>query len=443
MFALIAFNSPVWGEDGKVSIIAVGEAEQEKDIISFSSFKEEATYKPGEKEKVDELKTIVKADFAFYKHMFEVGDDIDFKDEANYKAWDGSRYVVTSKILEKEKTLYGEFKVYDVVNERVLGVHEDKLWINNIRQYGHKMANEIYKSITGKDSIFTTKIVFISDRTSRARDLRKELYIMDFDGERKQRVTFKNSLILSPAISPDNEKLLFTSIESRWEKGSDNKPRKVQNLNLYEFDLNTRKEKILSNVNGINSGAIYDADGSHIYLTLSNLKNADIYEMNLKTGAKRRLTQHFLDDVDPHINKDGSLMTFLSGRSGKAMIYTMDPSEPEKDVKRISFVGRFNAAPRFSPDGKEIVFSSWVDDRFDIYKIGSNGNNLVRLTKDFGSNEEPWFSPDGQFIVFTSQRVISSKKAVQDVYIMNRDGEIIKKLTDKYGKTFTPRWSNL
>ena len=164
--------------------------------------------------------------------------------------------------------------------------------------------------------------------------------------------------------------------------------------------------------------------------------------MNLKTGKKHRITTHFLDDVDPHINEDGSMMTFLSGRSGKAMIYTMDPSKAEKDVKRISYVGRFNAAPRFSPDGKEIVFSSWVDNRFDIYKIDSTGNNLVRLTKDFGSNEEPWFSPDGQFIVFTSQRVISSKKAEQDIYIMNRDGEIIKKLTNNYGKTFTPRWSN-
>ena len=66
----------------------------------------------------------------------------------------------------------------------------------------------------------------------------------------------------------------------------------------------------------------------------------------------------------------------------------------------------------------------------------------MRLTKDFGSNEEPWFSPDGEFIVFTSQRVISRKKAVQDIYIMNREGEIIRKITDGFGKVYTPRWSN-
>src|SRR5690606_3855694 len=133
---------------------------------------------------------------------------------------------------------------------------------------------------------------------------------------------------------------------------------------------------------------------------------------------------------------------FLSGRSGRAMIYTMDPNGVEKDVKRISYVGRYNAAPRFSPDGKEIVFSSWVDNRFDLYKIDSNGVNLVRLTKNFGSNEEANFSPDGEFIVFTSLKVESSTRAKQNVYIMNREGEIVAQVTDNFGKSFSPRWSN-
>lgn len=448
VFSLVVFNSNSWGEDDVISIVAVGEAEQEKDSLVFSKFKEEASYKAGEKKAIEELEKLLLEDFGFYRHLFEVSEErAEFSQNPDYEELKSKRYLISYRVYEvssgQEKSLWGEYKVFDILNKRLLGSGNEKILIHNIRTYGHKIANEMYRAITGNESVFNTKIVFISDRTSRKADVNKELYIMDFDGERKQRITFSNSLILSPAISPDNKKLLYTSIESRWERSKQGKPRKVQNLNLYLHDLATREKKVISKVNGINSGAIFSADGEDIYLTLSHLKNADIYKMNLKSGVRTRITKHFLDDVDPHINRDGSLMTFLSGRSGKAMIYTMDPSQEEKDVKRISFVGRFNASPRFSPDGKEIVFASWVDDRFDIYKIGSDGNNLVRLTKDFGSNEEPWFSPDGQFIVFTSQRVINSKKAVQDVYIMNRDGEIIKKITDKYGKTFTPRWSNL
>jgi TolB protein len=208
------------------------------------------------------------------------------------------------------------------------------------------------------------------------------------------------------------------------------------------MDLRTKKSTLISELDGMNSGAVFSADGKDIYLTLSFTKNADIYKINLKTKKRTRITKHFLDDVDPHINKDGSLMTFLSGRSGKAMIYTVNPNGVEKSLKRISYVGKFNAAPRFSPDGAEIVFSSWVDDLFDLYKIDANGQNLVRLTKGSGSNEEPTFSPDGQFIVFTSQKVLSRKKAVQNIYIMNREGEILKNITQNYGKSYTPRWSN-
>jgi TolB protein len=135
-------------------------------------------------------------------------------------------------------------------------------------------------------------------------------------------------------------------------------------------------------------------------------------------------------------------MSFLSNRAGRAHIYTMDPAATEKNIKRISFVGQFNATPRFSPDGKEIVFTSWVDNSFDLYRINSDGNNLSRLTKDFGSNEEPVYSPDGEFIVFTSKRVISSKRAVQDIYIMNRNGDILGQLTKDFGSCFSPVWTN-
>jgi TolB protein len=82
-----------------------------------------------------------------------------------------------------------------------------------------------------------------------------------------------------------------------------------------------------------------------------------------------------------------------------------------------------------------------VDKGFDLYRIDHQGNNLARLTKNFGSNEEPWWSPDGEFIIFTSQRVLSRSKALQDIYIMNRDGEVVGQLTQDFGLCFSPRWA--
>lgn len=428
-----------------VTIVAVGEAEQEEEKMAFLTPKFEGTINAREQKEVNDMLKVFIDDFDFYRHLFEVSQKLIPREIVpNYEQWKKKnyRYIVESIIFNEKKSLHIELKLYDVQAKNILLDDKTIFDSKNLRKYSHNLANRMYRRITGKDSIFNSKIVFVSDRSSKRHKSQKEIYIMDFDGQRKQRLTYSNSMIISPSISPDNTKILYSIIEGKWKKSSRGSIHKVKNINLYLYDLVTHKKKLISELDGINSGAIFTHDGKSIYLTLSYQKNADIFKMDLATGRKTRVTRHFADDVDPHINAAGDLMTFLSGRSGRAMIYTLDPREIEKSVKRISYVGRFNAAPRFSPDGKEIVFSSWVDDRFDLYKIDSNGNNLVRLTKNFGSNEEPWFSPDGQFIVFSSQRVLSRKKAVQNLYIMNREGEIIKKITDNFGKSYTPRWSN-
>lgn len=450
MLALISFlflTLNAFSQDSNLTIIAVGDADQEKDVLVFTPVEFNDGVSDVLKRKVSEVKEIILKDFGFYKHKFEIKNSSVSNSYTSFNLEklkeEAPSYIITWR-FEGGESENLKTKIFRVSDSSF--IFDGSISLNIAgepnRRIAHLSANRIYKAITQKESIFNSKIVFVSDIHSTRNDIRKELYLMDFDGERKQRLTFNNSMIISPSISPDNSKILYSVMESRWQKGSDGKPNKVKNLNLYLLDLITKKSQVVSNKVGINSGAIFDHSGQNIYLTLSTTGNADIYKMNLATHSLTKVTGHYSDDVDPSINQDGSLMTFLSGRSGRAMIYVLDPSGVEKNVKRISYVGKYNAAPRFSPDGKEIVFSSWVDNSFDLYKIDSNGTNLVRLTKNFGSNEEANFSPDGEFIVFTSQKVISSSKALQNVYIMNRDGEIVAQITENFGKSFSPRWSN-
>lgn len=258
---------------------------------------------------------------------------------------------------------------------------------------------------------------------------------MDFDGNNRKQLTFHGGTVISPAISKDRSRVLYSLIRNVNQK-------KKRNINLRMLDLKTGKDTLVSQRKGINSGAVFmPNDENKIVLTLSHSGNAELYIMNLSSGSLKRLTKHYSPDVDPSISVDGSRMAFLSGRPGAAMIYTSYTSGLEKTVKRISFVGQYNATPRFSPDGREIAFSSWLDNRFDIFRIDADGNNLSRLTKDFGSNEDPSYSNDGQFIAFSSQRVLSRTKAVQNIYIMDRDGEILGSVTKGFGNCITPRWT--
>jgi TolB protein len=424
---------------GEISIVAVGEAELEKDTIAFTSPIYEGSFEGPEKEPLETVIAQIRNDFAFYKHKYNVLISAKLSLEEHRKK--SHQIVIGTSFTKREGQTFLKVQGLTTINDKKFIDEEFNVNMANLVGFAHHAADQIYFALTGKRSIFKGKIVFVSDVTSTKKEIKKELYIMDFDGKRIQRLTHRDGIVMSPAFAHDNTKILYTSIEDRFTRSSQNKVQKVKNVNLYMYDLINKNSTPISSRVGINSGAIFSNVNDSIYLTLTHTGNADIFEMNLTTKSIRPVTTHFADDVDPAINGDGTLMTFLSGRSGAAMIYTADPREPEKSVKRISYVGRFNAAPRFSPDGKEIVFSSWVDNRFDIYRIGAQGNNLVRLTKDFGSNEEPNYSPDGEFIIFTSQRVLSRDKAIQDIYIMTREGEIIGRLTSGFGNCFSPKFS--
>lgn len=444
LLLLLNFQLSAFAQD---AVIAVGQAEQEKDKLVIDE--PELNSLTGDQKRLSaELMEIIKNDFVFYKHKFNAVEYLD-KGKNSFSSPDtvkwhagGVTYFIASKIDNAVgSSIEATFKVWSVLGKKEILNRNFKVTSETLRSSAHQIADALYQSITGKPSIFNAKIFFVSDRTS-GKDIEKELYIMDFDGRRVDKLTNFNSMVISPSISMDNSKIMFSLISAQKEISRE-KVRMIKTNELKILDLRSKKMETVSSRPGLNSGAIFGSSADVIYLTLSFTGNADIYEMNLRSGSTRKMTSHHSDDVDPSITRNGSLMTFLSNRPGRAHIYTMNPDDTEKDVKRISFVGQFNATPRFSPDGKEISFSSWVDKGFDLYRIGADGNNLVRLTKDFGSNEEPAYSPDAEFIIFTSKRVINRNKAIQDVYIMNREGEILGQLTQNFGRCFSPQWTNL
>jgi TolB protein len=371
-------------------------------------------------------------DFLFYKKKFNVQTVAARRTEDVL----GSFFIETS-FKEFEGDLSVETKLYQ--DGSVLSGHTEVAIVEDVKELSkstHRIADAIYQKVTGKKSIFKSRIAFVSDIGSRKNDFIKELFIMDFDGRNMKRVTKHKGIVISPSLSRDGTKVLYSLIGRKLGRSG-------RRVNLRMYDFVTKKDRLVSSRKGVNSGAVFTDDGQSILLTLTFMGNAEIYKMDLKTGKIiQRLTKNFANDVDPNVTANGSRMAFLSDRSGKAHIYTLDLAATEKDVKRVSFVGKFNATPRYSPDGKMITFSSWPLNSFDIYRVNTDGSNLVRLTSHFGSNEDPSFSPDNNFIVFSSQRVISRKKAETNIYIMDIDGNILGSITKNMGNCITPTWSN-
>ena len=87
------------------------------------------------------------------------------------------------------------------------------------------------------------------------------------------------------------------------------------------------------------------------------------------------------------------------------------------------------AAPAASLDvtgtlvtSQRIVFSSYRNGQYDIYKMDPAGQNVVRLTTSPASEAEPAWSADNKRVALVRPRVNGANQTWRDIYIINADG---------------------
>lgn len=92
--------------------------------------------------------------------------------------------------------------------------------------------------------------------------------------------------------------------------------------------------------------------------------------------------------------KDGSYLLILDS-TGKEIFFTRTG---------LNFYGGYTGQANWSPDGKWLVFSSYGENNYvDIYRVDSDGNNLIQLTNTYGGEAGPLFTPDNKQITYSDE----------------------------------------
>ncbi len=122
------------------------------------------------------------------------------------------------------------------------------------------------------------------------------------------------------------------------------------------------------------------------------------------TGDAVRLIASTLDDATPQYSPDGSRIAFCSLQSGNQEIWVAR-SDGSRQEKLTSFGSGLSCTPRWSPNGRQLVFDSNAEAaQFEIYTIGVDGGQPRRLTHHPGTDAIASFSRDGNWIYFMSTR---------------------------------------
>lgn len=352
--------------------------------------------------------------------------DLDLKeglqeDEIDFNAWNSkanARYLVKGRYAPTPEGRFAiDLRLYEVWKGRRAELKwspQDPVTLEEARDLAHHFANAVHTYMTGKTTTaFGTRLAVAA-----LEDDQKHIYTLDMDGARQIRVTENTSINVLPSWGRDGG-LYYTSYLR-------------DNPDLY-FVQGDAAPRIVSSIPGTNHGAALCGDRVALTLSMGGT-NTDIYLLDANNGRiKARLTRHWGIDTSPTWSPDCSRIAFVSDRSAKPQIYTMNADG--SDQRRLTFSGQNNTTPAWSPDGEHIAFSGFTGRGTDVFTSTLDGY-IRRLTFGGGSNEHPTWSPDSQFIAFISRKRGKNPRLT----IMPTSGIRRTPITSDDGIFATPSW---
>jgi dipeptidyl aminopeptidase/acylaminoacyl peptidase len=122
----------------------------------------------------------------------------------------------------------------------------------------------------------------------------------------------------------------------------------------------------------------------------------------------------------------------------KSIVSVANPAARPVPIDNLYFT-RSVFGPAWSPDGREIVFTTDMSGRYNLWKVSASGGWPVQLTQSDDRNYSATWSPDGKWIVYQQDK---GGDELYDLYATpSSGGEIINLTNTPEIREQDPRWS--
>jgi len=281
---------------------------------------------------------------------------------------------------------------------------------------------EAYWSPDGK------RLVFQSTRGESKCD---QIYVMNADGTDQHMVSTGKGRTTCAYFLADNKHIVYgsTHLASPGCPPDADKSKGYVWAVYPSYDIFVARDdgtdlKRLTTADGYDAEATVNWKTNKIIYTSMASGDLDLWEMKPDGSGKKQITRSFGYDGGAVFSRDGKKIAWRGGhpttpetKEKYSSLLKENLTSPFKmelfvadangaNVKQITNFGCASFAPTFTPDGKQILFSSNKHDcdgrKFELYLINVDGTGLRQVTSFDGFTSFPEFSPDGRKLVFVT-----------------------------------------
>lgn len=181
-------------------------------------------------------------------------------------------------------------------------------------------------------------------------------------------------------------------------------------------------------------------DGSTIAFDLLG----DLYTMPIGGGRATRITEGMAVDVQPRFSPDGQKLVFVSDRSGREQVWTLDLATGDT-TEVTSGRGADVYSPEWAPDGEYLVVPK-TGQQGGLYLIHTDGGSGVRMVEAEGGifMNGPAFGADDRYLWYAQRQGRHAYNNIFPIYQVmryDRDTGLSQAMTSRVGSAIRPALS--